>query len=305
MPIPADIDMEFLITLALVFVAIVVIAIVAVKTLAEAMKASEEEMDIVQMSMTAGGAELSPLTRFISPGRLFRLRVITAAVPGVLMAIVLLAAGITKPFVILPLAAVFAFVGWKLPLMYFNFLIKRRQVLFEFDILDFTLGLDNALRAGMALPQALEKISARMHGPMREELETVQREYRLGVDLVHALDHLCRRMPCEDLKLLTSAIRITSEAGGSLSEVLHEMTQMIRGRREFQDKVKALTAEGRFEAIAMSLAPAAAFVFMSLIQADLMKVLYTTTLGWCALGVVAALEIAGYFVINKIVTIEV
>lgn len=305
MPIPADIDIEYLSTLALVFAAIVAVVLVAVKTLVEAMKASEEEMDIVQMSMTAGGAELSPLTRFISPGRLFRIRVITAAVPAALIAVALLAAGVLKLVVILPLMAVFGFVGWKLPRMYFNFLIKRRQVLFEFDILDFTLGLDNALKAGMALPQAIDKISTRMHGVMKEELETVQREYRLGVDLVHALDHLCRRMPCEDMKLLTSAIRITSEAGGSLSEVLHEMTQMIRGRREFQDKVKALTAEGRFEAIAMSLCPAAAFVFMSLIQADLMKVLYTTTFGWCALGVVAALEVAGYFVINKIVTIEV
>ena len=305
MPIPADFDMEFWFTLALVFAAIVAFVLVVAKTVVEATKASEEELDIAQMGMVADGAELSPLSRFISPGRLFRLRVISAAVPAALIVAVLLAVGIRSPLAILPLAAVFGLVGWKLPLMYFNFLVKRRQVLFEFDILDLTLGLDNALKAGMALPQAIDKISARMHGVMKEELETVQREYRLGVDLVHALDHLCRRMPCEDIKLLTSAIRITSEAGGSLSEVLHEMTQMIRGRREFQDKVKALTAEGRFEAIAMSLAPIAAFVFMSLIQADLMKVLYTTTLGWCSLGLVVALEIAGYFVINKIVSIEV
>ena len=144
-----------------------------------------------------------------------------------------------------------------------------------------------------------------MHGAMKEELDTVQREYRLGVDLVQALEHLCRRMPCEDMRLLTCAIKITSEAGGSLSEVIHEMSQMIRGRREFQDKVKTLTAEGRFEAIAMSLAPVAAFLFMSFIQADLMRVLYTTTLGWCSLGAVAALDIAGYWTINKIVSIEV
>ena len=300
-----NMDLESLLTFALVFAAVVVFVLVAAKTAMEALNASGEELDVVQMSMLSGGADLSPMTRFISPSRLLRVRTVFAVVPAATIAAVLLAAGIGSPLVVLPLMAVFGFVGWKLPLIYFNFMVKRRQALFELDILDLTLGLDNALKAGMALPQALDKISTRMHGAMKEELDVVQREYRLGVDLVQALDHLCRRMPCEDIKLLTSAIRITSEAGGSLSEVLHEMTQMIRGRREFQDKVKALTAEGRFEAIAMSLAPAAAFVFMSLIQADLMRVLYTTTIGWCSLGVVAALEITGYVVINKIVSIEV
>ena len=300
-----DFDIEFISALALVFAAVVAIAVVASKIVSEALKASEEELDIVQKSMVSDGAELSPMTRFVSPSRLLRIRFVAAAIPIATIMTVLLTAGVRNPLVVLPLMAVFGFVGWKIPLTYFKFLVKRRQTLFELDILDFTLGLDNALKAGMALPQAIDKISARMHGAMREELDVVQREYRLGVDLVHALDHLCRRMPCEDIKLLTSAIRITSEAGGSLSEVLHEMTQMIRGRREFQDKVKALTAEGRFEAIAMSLAPLAAFLFMSLIQADLMKVLYTTVVGWCSLGVVVALEIAGYWVINKIVTIEV
>jgi tight adherence protein B len=192
-----------------------------------------------------------------------------------------------------------------LPHFYFNTLVKRRFELFEMDVLDLALGLDNALRAGMALPQAIDKITGQMHGVMKEELEIVQREYRLGINLVQALERLHRRMPSEDVRLLVSAIRITSDAGGSLSDVLKEMSAMIRGRREFKDKLKTLTAEGRFEAIAMSLAPLAAFAFMYLIQPELMRVLYTTTMGWCSLGAVAVLDVLGYIVIRKIVSIEV
>ena len=80
---------------------------------------------------------------------------------------------------------------------------------------------------------------------------------------------------------------------------------MIRSRREFQDKVKSLTAEGRFEAIAMSLAPVAVFLLLYFQQPELMRVLYTTVIGWCSLGVVAALDLTGFWVIHKIVTIEV
>ena len=303
MAIPANI--EFWIALVLVFMAVVALVLVMIRTVMEATKASEEQLDLAQMSLQAGGVEVSPMSRFVSSGRLFRIRVVAAVIPALALPTILVSAGVRSLWAIVPLTLVFAFIGWRLPWTYFTILVKRRQALFEMDVLDLALGLDNALRAGMALPQALDKISTRMHGVMREELDVVQREYRLGIDLVQALERLCKRMPCEDVRLLVSAIRITSEAGGSLSEVLREMSQMIRGRREFQDKVKTLTAEGRFEAIAMSLAPVAAFIFMSLIQPDLMKVLYTTVVGWCALGVVAALEISGYWVINKIVTIEV
>ena len=37
----------------------------------------------------------------------------------------------------------------------------------------------------------------------------------------------------------------------------------------------------------------------------LMRPMVTTKLGWCAIGTVIALEVIGYFSINKIVTVEV
>jgi tight adherence protein B len=157
----------------------------------------------------------------------------------------------------------------------------------------------------MALPQALEKIGAQSVGPMQEELAIVLREYRLGADLVLALDRMNRRMPCEDIRLLVSAIRLTTETGGSLASVLAEMAAMIRARRELFDKIKALTAEGRFEAFVMSCAPLAAFFILYFQQPELMRPLYTTGMGWATIGAVAALVAAGYFTIRKIVSIEV
>ncbi len=292
-------------TCLVVFAAVVTIVLVIVRTFTDAARASEERLNLEQENAFRATTDISPLSRFVSQGRLFRLRMISALLPAIVVPGIFFAAGVRTVWVMVGFGLFFGFWGWILPKFYFGFLVRRRQRQFELDVLDLALGLDNALRAGMALPQALEKISERMHGVMREELDIVQREYRFGIDLVQALEHLHARMPCEDIRLLVSAIRITSEAGGSLAEILKEMAEMIRGRREFADKVKTLTAEGRFEAIAMSLAPVAAFVFMYLIQPELMRVLYTTTLGWCALGAVAALEIMGYYVINKIVTIEV
>ena len=68
---------------------------------------------------------------------------------------------------------------------------------------------------------------------------------------------------------------------------------------------RALTAQGRFEALAMSLAPLVAFLLLFFINNDLMLPMVQTTVGWCAIGVMLTLELIGYFVIRSIVNIEV
>jgi tight adherence protein B len=133
----------------------------------------------------------------------------------------------------------------------------------------------------------------------------VLREYWLGVELPDALQRMYDRLPCEDLQLLIVSIRLTLQSGGSLADVLQRITQTIRGRIEFQQKLKALTAQGRFEALAMSLAPLLAFVLLFVINNDLMLPMVQTLIGWCAIGVMLTLEIIGYFVIRAIVDVKV
>lgn len=182
---------------------------------------------------------------------------------------------------------------------------RKRQLAFEAKILDLTMGLANAMKAGMALPQALEKVGDQMGGVMNEELSVTLREYRLGMGIVDAMARLHERMPCEDMRLLTSAIRLTSQTGGSLVDVLTQMVDMIRGRVEFQQKLRTLTAQGKFEALAMASAPLAAFILLYFCQPGLMTPLVTTAIGWCAIAVAFTLEVIGYIIIRKIVTIEV
>ena len=80
---------------------------------------------------------------------------------------------------------------------------------------------------------------------------------------------------------------------------------MIRSRTEFQAKLKTMTAQGRFEAIAMSLAPLAVFLLLYLIDRPLMLPLVTTATGWIAIVLDALWVLVGFLIINRIVTIEV
>ena len=298
--------MEVLITIyVLTFVAVVSVVVAVWGSFAEAARAKEERMDFERMAMLRTEEIGQPIDRFIRRGRLFRLRLATSLLPGAAILVTLVVTGVRNPWALAIAPIVFAAIGAMIPLFYYQFLVRRRQDAFEHDILELTMGVSSALHSGMALPQALEKVGDQMTGPMHEELQIVLREYRLGADLVTALDRLGRRMPCEDIRLLTSAVKLTTEAGGSLTAVLAEMAAMIRRRRELADKLKALTAEGRFEAIAMSCAPVAAFFILYFQQPEMMRVLYTTSFGWLTLGLDAGLIAGGYFTIRKIMAIEV
>lgn len=119
------------------------------------------------------------------------------------------------------------------------------------------------------------------------------------------MGRLATRMPCEDMRLLTCSIKLTIQTGGSLVDVLSQMVETIRQRTEFHEKLRTLTAQGRFEAMAMAAAPLVAFVILYVCQPDLMRPLVTTAIGWGAIGVMLVLEAIGFVFIRRIVTIEV
>lgn len=248
---------------------------------------------------------LSPLRRFIAPEKLLAVRFVFCVLCAVVGMFVLIVNDVLSPFAYLPFGAALGALGWQLPRIWFAIKIRKRKELFDSQILTLTMSLANGLRSGQALPQALDAAAKRIPEPMQEELAQVLNETRLGLELSEALERLYIRMPGEDLRLLLTSVRLTMQAGGSLADVLARMVEMIRSRSEFQAKLKTMTSKGRFEAIAMSLAPLCVYILLRLIDPELMKPLTSTLIGWCTIGCVVVFLTIGFFVINKIVTIEV
>lgn len=245
----------------------------------------------------------NPMNRYISDQTLLQLRLTCAMFSAAIFACIFIF--VELPVYLLTVSLVIGWIGYMIPFWYYSLKLRKRKQIFEARILDLTLGLANGLRSGQALSGSLEAVTRSLDGPMHEELMVVIHEYRLGIELSEALERLCLRMPCEDLRLLVSSVKLTTQSGGSLADVLAKMTEMIRNRTEFQDKLQTMTAQGRFEAIAIAAAPLITFFILYFVDSELMAPMLHTTVGWCAIGIVLVLETIGFWVINKIVTIEV
>ena len=250
-------------------------------------------------------ARLEELKRFISPDKLLKARIFGFLLVFSTMFILLLLFGVEKMIIAVPVSLGFAVLAYNAIYWYYLHKLMVRKELFESQILDLTLGLSNGMRSGLALGQALESYAKRCAPPMKDELQLLLHEYRLGIDLAESFERLQKRMPCEDLHLLATTVSLTTRSGGSLVEVLEKMVVTIRARSEFQERLKNMTAQGRYEALAISLAPVAAFVILYMVDSELMTPLVTTGYGWLAVGGATVLVTIGYFVLKKIITIEV
>jgi tight adherence protein B len=63
-------------------------------------------------------------------------------------------------------------------------------------------------------------------------------------------------------------VNIQYQTGGNLAEVLSRLSTMLRSRLKLRLKIRALSAEGRLSAVALSLTPFILFALITLIAPD-------------------------------------
>jgi len=200
------------------------------------------------------------------------------------------------------LVGLFAFLSPRLLAIYLK---HRRDKKFGVQLVDALMNVSNALRTGFSLPQAFELIQREMNDPIRQEFRLLNQETRVGVPMETALENLLARMPSDDLDLVVTAILVSREVGGSLAEVMDNISRTIRERHQIEGKIKALTAQGRMQAVILGLVPIALAFAINWLNPRLFRPMVENWLGWALFGLIGVLEIIGLFVVRKIVNIEV
>lgn len=182
---------------------------------------------------------------------------------------------------------------------------QRRLRRFEEQLPDALTMLSGALRAGLSLRSAIGQLVVEAPAPLGQEFTLLLREQRLGATLEQSLNGLARRIPTPTTILTVSAMRIASETGGGLAEMLERTANTVRGRLQIEGKIGALTAQGKLQAWIVGLLPVGLMMVLNQMEPGEMSVLWHTPMGWGALAVIGVLEALGIFVIRKIVAIDV
>lgn len=182
---------------------------------------------------------------------------------------------------------------------------RRREARFRDQVPDLIGLVAGGLRAGNGLSQALAQAAAEMPAPAGQELQLLLREQRLGASLERCLTNLEVRVPLEETRLLVAALRIGAATGGSVAGALDSLAESTRRKIALEGRIRALTAQGRLQALVMGLLPFALAGVLFAIDPASMHALFGTGIGLAVCAFVLISQAAGIYLIRRIVAIEV
>lgn len=189
---------------------------------------------------------------------------------------------------------------------YFAKLLDIREAeKFDDQMVDVAYAFKNSLRAGMSLQQAMQLIVGEFPDPAAEEFEKALREMQLGAAIEEALHHLEDRLPNKDLSIMVNSIEILRQSGGNMVETFENLAETLKQRKKVEGKIRALTAQGRIQAIILCVMPFAMALILYFVNREYIQPLFSTLLGWVILSLVLALCSTGWLLIKKLITIEV
>jgi tight adherence protein B len=182
---------------------------------------------------------------------------------------------------------------------------KARVAKFERHFPDSLDMLTSALRAGLALSAAIRVVAEEAPQAVASEFMVLFEEHRLGLDLREALANLSARIDSTELRLFVTAILLQRETGGNLTEILDRTAYISRDRFRILGDVKTMTAQARLSGLILSGLPLMLAGVIFMLAPDYIMVLIRDPLGPYFVGTALALQVIGYAIMNRIVSIKV
>jgi tight adherence protein B len=191
------------------------------------------------------------------------------------------------------------------PYLYLLYLSQKRIRKFLEQMPD---GLDimaQGLQAGLGLSQSQAYVAKEMPDPIGTEFSTFMEELNLGLPLNRALNNFQERIPIQETRLLSTALTVQRDVGGSLAELLNKLSDVVRERFRIEREIKTLTAQNRMAAIVVCSIPPVLFVAMSILNPSLMQEVKEHRIGWIMLMAALTLEVIGIFMFRRLLRLHI
>src|SRR6202048_4725055 len=198
-----------------------------------------------------------------------------------------------------------ALLGFFIPYEYASHMRTKRFQKFEEKFPDATAPPARAVRAGPAFTTALEMIANEVSEPVAGEFRQLYEEQKFGLPVRDALLNLADRIPLVDVKFFVTAVMLQRETGGNLAEILDNLSYVIRERFKIMRQVRVHTAQGRMTMMLLMGLPPVIIVTMQVMNPSFIRPLFADPIGHILLVVGITLQTVGYFVIRKIIQIQV
>ncbi|MGE5489412.1 MAG: type II secretion system F family protein, partial [bacterium] len=165
--------------------------------------------------------------------------------------------------------------------------------------------LSRSMRAGHAFSVSLALIHSEFREPLAGEFRRAYEEQNLGLPLEVALANMAQRVPSMDVHFFVSAVVLQKRTGGNLAELLDKLASLIRERFKLRGRIRAISAHGKMTGVVLSIIPAAVGLIMCYVNPDYARFFSQEETGRQLIAGAILLQLLGFGIIRKIVSIEV
>lgn len=191
--------------------------------------------------------------------------------------------------------------GSTIPISVVRYQRQRRasQVLTQLpDALEL---MTRSIKAGQTINMAMLGVANEFRDPIGMEFSYCHEQQKLGLSADVALNDLAKRTGILEVRIFVLGLVIHQKSGGNLTELLSNLATIIRDRYRMRGKVKALTAEGRFQAVILMVLPVVAFLGLLLVSRDYALKLFDHP--WLLVGCVISMGLGAVW-IRRIVNFD-
>ncbi|TAM12760.1 MAG: hypothetical protein EPN72_12890 [Nevskiaceae bacterium] len=178
---------------------------------------------------------------------------------------------------------------------------KRRMQLVD-QLPGFLENVVRILQAGNTLEESFDNASREAQEPVKDVMQDIARQVRLGVPLEQALEQAGTLHRLRDFRVIALAVAVNRRFGGSIRNVFRSLIVMVRQRATSAKELKALTAETRFSAMVLAFVSTGLFVYIYLSNPAYYEQALTTFNGRIMFGMSVALIVAGIVILYRMTT---
>ncbi len=205
---------------------------------------------------------------------------------------------------VLPLSLVVAAIGMFLPYLYLLYKRKKRRSAFETLFPDALDLMGYSLKAGHSILASFKMVAEEMADPIGEEFNRVVEEINFGRDLDPSLRNFARRVDSQELKFFVTSVIIQRETGGNLVEMLQKISEVVRRKFRFREKVQTLSAEGKLSAAILLALPFLVATAIITLNPEYIMVLISDPIGPYAIAIALVMMSIGSFIMYRLVQLD-
>jgi tight adherence protein B len=193
---------------------------------------------------------------------------------------------------------------FSMPRMLLN---SRRKGRLNKFINEFPNALDvitRGVKAGLPVTDCLRICAQESAEPIKSEFRQIIEAQALNIPIASAVEMLYQRVPLPETNFFAIVITVQQKSGGNLSEILTNLSKVLRDRKKMRGKIRAMSQESIASAAIIGSLPLAVMLLLYFMNPEYISMLWLKPLGQLMLAGAFIWMGIGVFVMRKMISFD-